>query len=143
MADLDNQTRVFLPGRYNSLKDEQINDLNTGNFMLINRGQKGRAFKLKLAPAVSIVQRAPAAVARTARATGIASGSHPSPPPSRNPGYSGLDTDIEDNQDHDDEEIRFPAEQEFYLGYGGAVSTQSQYGYYLPTDQFGGIMHKQ
>lgn len=82
--------------------------------MLINSGQEARAFKLDLAPAVSAVQHAPAAVAPTLRAIALAAESQPSPPTPRNPGYSGLDIDLEDSQDDDDDaedENPFPAEQ--------------------------------
>lgn len=135
--DLDYKVKVFLPERYNRMSDDEIAVMGGGNYVLINRGTEGKAFKLEIELAVP-----PAATTGNkgaARTKVVASGSKPLP----TAGQSGVnfETDVEDDDDDgaDDETPLDGVEQEpddfNHVLWEPAASTQSQYGYYLERDQ--------
>lgn len=57
LAELDNQSKLFLPERYNTFNDKQIAELGSGAYVLINRGKKGDIFNLELLKATSKTNR--------------------------------------------------------------------------------------
>lgn len=48
LADLDGEAKLFLPERYNTFTDQQIAELGSGVYKLINRGKTGDIYNLEL-----------------------------------------------------------------------------------------------
>lgn len=48
LAELDGESKLFLPERYNLFNDKQIAELGNGTYTLINKGKRGNIFLLEL-----------------------------------------------------------------------------------------------
>lgn len=56
IAEMNGDTKMYLPERYNIFTDRQLGELCGGNYILINHGQEGKMYKLELTKKEDVVE---------------------------------------------------------------------------------------